>query len=83
MDELIESLRGLIEDNWTKLASGLAMMVVGWWIGKRRAQSAWRKKEFLDRLNVSLNSIHDGRLLIRTVLEKSCQEIFLNTVAVD
>jgi len=83
MDELIESLRGLIEDNWTKLASGLAMMVVGWWIGKRRAQSAWRKKEFLDRLNVSLNSIHDGRLLIRTVLEKSCQEIFLNTVAVE
>ncbi len=83
MDELIEALQNLIEGNWTKLASGLAMMLLGWWIGKRRALSAWKKKEFLDRLNVSLNSIHEGKLLIRTVLEKSCQEIFLNTVAVD
>lgn len=83
MEEMIEALQDLIEGNWKKLVSGLAMMVIGWWIGKRRAQAAWKKKEFLDRLNVSLNSIIDGKLLIRTVLEKSCQEIFLNTVAVE
>ncbi len=83
MDELIEAVENLIEGNWSKLVSGLVMMALGWWIGKRRAQSAWKRKEFLDRLNVSLNSVHNGKLLIRTVLEKSCQEIFLNSVAVE
>lgn len=83
MDELIEALQNLVDGNWTKLVSGLAMMLLGWWIGKWRAKAAWSRKEFLDRLNVSLNSVHNGKLLIRTVLEKSCQEIFLNTVAVE
>ena len=34
-------------------------------------------------MNVSLNSLHGGKLLIRTVLEKTCDEILLNKVAVE
>ena len=56
---------------------------VAWWLGNRRAKANWRKREFADRLNVSLNILADGRLLIRTLLEKSCEAIFLNSAAVD
>ena len=83
MKELLESLEGLIEGNWSKLVSGIVMMVVGWYFGKRRARAEWHRKEFFDRLNVSLNSLRDGKLRIRTVLEKSCLDVFLNSVAVE
>ncbi len=52
--------------------------LVAWW----KARQRWRRREFLDRLNVSLNLLVDGKLLIRTLLEKSCQDIFLNSMAV-
>lgn len=52
--------------------------LVAWW----KARQRWRRREFLDRLNVSLNLLADGKLLIRTLLEKSCQDIFLNSMAV-
>lgn len=83
MEQLFEAASDLIEGNWPKVVSALFMMGVGWFFGKRRAHAQWRKKEFYDRLNVSLNSITEGTLRIRTVLEKSCQEIFLNTVAAE
>ena len=54
----------------------------GWLLGQRRAKAQWQKKEFFDRLNISLNTIAKGTLLIRTLVEKPCEEIFLNSVAV-
>src|SRR5262249_25769398 len=39
-------------------------------------------KEFLDRIIVSINIFADGFLKIRTVMEKSLDEIFLNKVAI-
>mgnify|MGYP006969376905 CR=1 FL=1 len=83
MTELINALVDQAEDHWAKIATGLVFMVIGWYFGKRRAQASWAKKEFLDRLNISLNIIEDGKLLIRTMLEKRCEEVFLNRVAVD
>ena len=82
MDQIFEALADWLQDNWIKFLTGLFIMAVGWFFGQRRAQASWKKKEFLDRLNVSLNSIDDGTLLIRTVLEKSCKDVFLNDVAV-
>lgn len=64
---------------WAVTAALAALTgVIGYW----RARQHWRRREFLDRLNVSLNLLDDGTLLIRTLLEKSCHDIFLNTVAV-
>jgi hypothetical protein len=40
-----------------------------------------KKGEFLDRLNISLNTLVGGKLLIRTLVEKSCRDVFLNKVA--
>lgn len=81
MDKLIEAVTDLIEDHWVKFLTGLGVMALGWLLGNWRARRRWGKKEFFDRLNVSLNEITDGTLRIRTVLEKSGQDVFLNSVA--
>lgn len=60
----------------------LSFVVGGWW-GRWRARRQWQKKEFLGRLTVSLNLIVDGALKIRTVFERSLEEIFLNPVAIE
>lgn len=83
MPELIESLFEQFEEHWIKFVTAALFMGVGWFFGKRRAKSEWSRKEFLDRLNVSLTSIDDGTLKIRTIIEKACQEVFLNTVAAE
>ena len=83
MSELIETLFEQFEEHWVKFVTAALFMGVGWFFGKRRAKSEWAKKEFLDRLNVSLTSIDDGTLKIRTIIEKACQEVFLNTVAAE
>ncbi|MEZ6064288.1 MAG: hypothetical protein R3B90_00950 [Planctomycetaceae bacterium] len=78
---MIETLIELLKAHWLEIATALASAGIGWFFGHRKARQAWRKKEFLDRLNVSLNTLHDGKLLIRTLLEKRCEDIFLNKVA--
>ena len=82
MNDIIETIFDHLNDNWVKFVTAGLFMAVGWFFGKRRARAEWHKKEFLGRLNVSLNMIRDGKLLLRTMLEKSCEEIFLNQVAV-
>lgn len=86
MDQFLEAITEWLQDNWIKFLTGLFIMAIGWFFGQRRAQANWKKKEFLDRLNVSLNSMEQNStektLLIRTVLEKSCKDVFLNDVAV-
>jgi hypothetical protein len=53
-----------------------------WWWARRRARRQWDAKEFLDRIIVSLNTFSDGTLKIRTVMERSLDEMFLNKLAV-
>ncbi|MCI0703095.1 MAG: hypothetical protein L0241_18615 [Planctomycetia bacterium] len=59
-----------------------ATFFVGRWWGSYKARRQWRAKEFLDRIIVSLNIFSDGHLKIRTVMERSLEEIFLNKLAV-
>lgn len=56
--------------------------VVGRWWGRYQAGKQWQQKQFLGRVIVSLNSITDGWLKIRTVFERSLEEVFLNPVAI-
>jgi len=83
VEDILSVLSGYLHDHWIKFVTAGAFMVAGWFLGKRRARAEWRKKEFLGRLNISLNIVRDGKLLIRTLIEKSCEEIFLNAVAVE
>lgn len=83
MDEVYQLLVTYVREHWSKFVSVLFSAAVGWWFGKRRARQKWRSREFLDRLNFSLTTVRDGRLLIRTLMEKKCEEVFLNTVATE
>ncbi|SFI24374.1 hypothetical protein [Planctomicrobium piriforme] len=81
MREILEFLLEKLNENWVKFVTAGVFMLIGWFIGHRRARRNLKRREFFDRLNVSLNMIHEGRLLIRTLLEKRCEEIFLNSAA--
>ncbi len=82
MKDLIELAIGLFHEHWTKVLIGAGLLTLGWLVGWWRARSRWLKKEFFDRINFSLNSIVDGKLLIRTLMEKACESVFLNQIAV-
>ena len=60
-----------------------ATFFAGRWWGRYKASRQWHAKEFLDRVIVSLNIFADGYLKIRTVLERSVEEVFLNRLAID
>jgi hypothetical protein len=64
-------------------ATSVLSFVAGRWWGSYRAKKQWQKKQFLGRIIVSLNSLSDGWLKIRTIFERSLEEVFLNPVAID
>lgn len=61
----------------------LLSFLVGRYWGWYQARQSWKKKEFLGRIIVSLNSLTDGLLKIRTIFERSLEEVFLNPIAVE
>lgn len=81
LDEIVTALSHLIERHWLKALFALAFTLGGWWLARWRAQRAWHKREFFNRINISLNTIDDGYLRIRTVLEDPLDEVFLNKAA--
>ena len=60
-----------------------ATFFAGRWYGRYVAGRQWHSKEFLDRIIVSINVFADGYLKIRTVMERSLDEVFLNRLAID
>ncbi len=58
-----------LREHAVKVVVGFLLMLVGWYFGKWRAREHWKKQEFLDRLNVSLNLIDNGVLKIRPLSE--------------
>lgn len=83
LDHLWTQVAAALREHSVKLVVGFLLMVVGWYFGRRRAHHHWKKQEFLDRLNVSLNMIENGTLKFRTLSEKRCESVFLNTVAAE
>jgi hypothetical protein len=83
MNELYDLLVQLMNDHWAKIVTAGIFGAAGWFFGRRRAKRDWQRREFYDRLNVSLNIIRDGQLLLRTLLEKRCIDVFLNAAAAD
>ena len=51
-------------------------------VGRYRAYREWTQKSFLGRINISVNSFIDGTLKIRSLTERSLEEVFLNSLAV-
>ena len=82
-NEVWTSVVNVVREHAVKVVVGFVLMLIGWYFGKWRAREHWKKQEFLDRLNLSLNTIDNGTLKIRTLSEKRCEEVFLNSVAAD
>ena len=83
MTDLIEVLFEKLEDHWVKIITAAGFMIFGWFVGKRKASKDWEKREFFDRLNVSLNIIRDGKLKLRTLNETRCDLLFPNSKAAE
>lgn len=83
IDQWLHTLQDYVKDHAVKLITSLVLIAIGWFFGRKRAHAQWQKQEFFDRLNVSLNIIEDGTLKIRTLSEKRCEGVFLNSAAVD
>jgi hypothetical protein len=81
-DVTTEFWKKLLVTGAVAVVSALVSFIVGRWWGSYKANREWSKKEFLDRVIISLNIFADGYLKIRTVMERSVEEVFLNRVAV-
>ena len=81
--EILAGLSELIERHWLKAIFAVAVTLFGWWYARWRAQRDWKRREFFNRLNISLNSIDGGVLRIRTLLEDPLDQVFLNLAAAD
>lgn len=86
-----DDVEGFLSDSGKKIAvtivvsilTSLAAFVFGRYYGRWKAHREWESKEFLNRVIISLNIFHDGTLKIRTVLERSIEEVFLNPIAIE
>ncbi len=81
--EMVEVVIKELQQHLLKVVVGFVLMAAGWFIGHRRAQASWQKREFYDRLNFSLNYIDSGTLRLRTLAEHQCEAVFLNKAATD
>lgn len=63
--------------------STVASFMIGRYWGKYKAHREWSRQEFFNRIIVSINIFADDHLKIRTVTERSLEEVFLNQIAID
>ena len=66
----------------TVLVAGATFLFGRYW-GRYRANREWDRKEFLNRVIVSLNIFDEGTLKIRTVMEQSLMDVFLNDIVIE
>ncbi len=59
---------------------GLVAALAGRSWGRYQAKRKFEKRDFLDRLHVSLNMLGDGELKIRTIVERPLADVVLNQV---
>lgn len=77
IDQLQSLVEDIISDHWMKLAwfviAAVGLGAIKRWRDKRK----WRLRQFLERVNCSLNIIDGGVLKIRTLFETSLGDILL------
>ena len=81
----------LSEFSWHKIAMSVGIpalttvvsFIAGRFWGYYRARRQWVHKDFLGRIIVSVNLFQDNRLRIRTIMERTLEEIFPNAIAVE
>lgn len=80
--ELFDVGLDVLREHAFDVLSGGGLVLCGWLFGRRRALRDWQRQHFLDRVNISLTTLQHGRLLVRTLAEKPCTDVFRNLEAV-
>lgn len=88
---LLADFLGLSDDSITKIALSIGLPIVttvasfliGRWWGQFRARRQWARKDFLGRIIVSANLLQENRLRIRTIMERTLEEMFPNALVVE
>ncbi len=80
---IFEMLQKVAISGSITIVSSLAAFLIGRYRGRYKALQEWKSKAFLNRVIVSLNIFEAGFLKIRTVLERSIQDVFLNSIAIE
>ena len=80
-DGAVATFLDYLRSNWPELVWIVIAAGAASWLAGRKARIRWRDRDFLDRLNVSLTTVRDGVLRIRTLIEAPCEDIFLNPAA--
>ncbi len=78
MQDFLNTVRQIVTEHGIKVLTAATFTVAGLLIGRWRSAQSWKKREFFDRLNVSLNSLHGGKLLIP--IPKEDRWFYLNAV---
>jgi hypothetical protein len=81
MNYVFNSLTTYFLESWPELIWIIAAAGTASFLASRRSRSNWTKREFLGRLNVSLTSLHDGQLQVRTIFEMDTAAIMFNSEA--
>ncbi|MDB4759866.1 hypothetical protein OAG34_01485 [bacterium] len=81
MRQILNSLLEYLSGNWPELIWIIIVAGCASYYAGRRSRARWKQRDFLDRLNVSLTSIDNGVLKIRTLFETDVDAVFLNGVA--
>lgn len=81
LEAIFKTIVSEVQEHFLKVLVGFVLMGLGWYFGQWRAHFNWKNREFLDRLNFSLNWIEGGTLRLRTLAEKPCEDVFLNLTA--
>ena len=83
MNMLFDNLAAFFDKGIVKAMLPLLTLALGFYGRRLLDWFSWRRKQFLHRVILSLNTFHDGKLLLRTIMEKSLSEVFLNSYAVN
>jgi hypothetical protein len=79
---IIQAILSGIGNYWFEGSISIVLVLTGWVGGFFRARRQWKQREFLERLNISLNMLQDGKLLIRTLAEQPLDVVFPNMTAI-
>ncbi|MDA7978863.1 MAG: hypothetical protein MPJ50_08860 [Pirellulales bacterium] len=67
-----------ISEHWLKVLVIIGSTLLAWLLKKLIDRQRWYQRQFLGRVNFSLNIIEGGYLRIRTLIEKELKEVLLN-----
>ena len=96
LEQILDAVFQRVQNHWVELLTAAAFTFVGYFLGNWRARGRWRRREFLDRVNFSLNRIEPpdpgaaaasggdpppGTLRFRTLAEVNATEVFPNAQA--